>query len=60
MVRYNAKHPAPKPDGRIHLPSPPRQLHNGRLAGRNQASTTDIEQHMKLTKEFFERTFGAL
>ena len=21
---------------------------------------TDIEQHMKLTKEFFERTFGAL
>ncbi|MBP8116185.1 MAG: hypothetical protein KAY09_00505 [Nitrospira sp.] len=21
---------------------------------------TDIEQHMKLTKKFFERTFGAL
>ena len=62
MVRGNAKDlvlPPPDSEEFIFLA---RRV--GYMTGDWQADArhlqTDIEQHMKLTKEFFERTFGTL
>lgn len=61
MVRYNAKDPAPpsQTEEFIFLARRVSYTTDDWQAGTRHLQT-DIEQHMKLTREFFERTFGRL